>query len=485
MWHWSGQAGMEQEASPSAWRALAEWRWIQTLAILMGGVLLQSTNALLLATVLPSIADEFDSAGLLSLPAAAYVGSAIVAASGSGLLTLRWGARRTLGLGVAIFGVGALICSIATGMQWVIAGRVVQGFGGGLEVGAAYGAVRIVFPTPLWPRVIALLATSWTVSVLVGPLIGGLFANAGNWRGAFVLTTVAAAVLVVAAAFVLPATRPARLADSDRLPVARVGLVGLAIVVMSSASLVHGVPAKTGLILAALALLALTLRLDRRSPTRLLPRDAFSFSSRTGAGLWLALLLCIAFSPLQIYVPIFLQKLHGFDPLQSGFMVATGSLAWTLAAIGVSGAVGVWPARLLVAGPLLMAAGLAALAWLLPVAAPAYALIPAIAVLGAGIGLCWPFVGPIIMGGARPGDEAVAASAVPTVQQAGFALGAALAGVAANASGFSAAMDTADFIRPAFWIPACFVIAAGLASLASLGLYRSQRADRARASRQD
>lgn len=476
---------MDRQASSAEWRALAEWRWIPTLAILMGGVLLQSTNALLLATVLPSIADEFDSAAMLSLPAVAYVGSAIVAASGSGLLTTRWGARTMLSLGVAIFGVGALICSAAASMQWVIAGRIVQGFGGGLEVGAAYGAVRIVFPERLWPRVIALLATSWTVSVLVGPLIGGLFANAGHWRGAFILTTVAAVVLAVAATYILPAARPAQRADPGQLPAVRIGLIGLAIVVMSSASLVGGVPVKAGLVVAALAILALTLRLDRRSPARLLPGDAFSFASQTGAGLWLALLLCIAFSPLQIYVPIFLQKLHGLDPLQSGFTVAAGSLAWTLAAIGASGATGAWPARLLLCGPLLMAASLAALAWLLPSDAPAFALIPAIAVLGVGIGLCWPFVGPLIMSGARPGDEAVAASAVPTIQQAGFALGAALAGVAANASGFSPTMDAADFGRPAFWVPACFVTAAGLAWLAGLRLYLRSRTARAQVSVQD
>ncbi|MGO4781567.1 hypothetical protein AB4084_39385, partial [Lysobacter sp. 2RAB21] len=85
--------------------------------------------------------------------------------------------------------------------------------------------------------------------------------------------------------------------------------------------------AKAGLILAAVAALALMLRLDRKAPVRLLPSDAFSVSTQTGIGLWLALLLCIAFSPLHIYMPIFLQRLRGLDPLESGFMVASGSLA--------------------------------------------------------------------------------------------------------------------------------------------------------------
>lgn len=463
---------MEDQASSAGWQDLLERRWIPTLAILMSGVLLQSMNALLLTTVLPSIAAELDGAALLSLPASAYVGAAIVAASSAGVLTARLGVRAALCSGVSIFGLGALTCSVAPSMEWVIAGRVVQGLGGGLEIGAAYAAVRSFFPPALWPRVIALLATSWTLSVLVGPLIGGLFADAGHWRGAFITTMGASVALVATTMLVLPPTPPLSRGDGARVPAGRVGLICLAIATMSSASLVSSVALKIGLVLLAIAALALMLRIDRRSSTRLLPGDAFSPRTSTGLGLWLALLLCITFSPLHIYLPIFLQTLRGLAPLEAGFMVASGSLAWTIASIAVSGAAAPLQRRLLLAGPLLMAAGLVVLATLLASTASTYALIPAVIALGAGIGQSWPFVGPIIMNGAGPGDEAVAASAVPTVQQTGFALGAALAGVVANANGFSPLMAEADFERAAFRIFASFIVAAGLAGLISFELTR-------------
>ena len=51
--------------------------------------------------------------------------------------------------------------------------------------------------------------------------------------------------------------------------------------------------------------------------------------SPTGIGLWLILLVAIAYSPLQIFVPIFLQGLHGLDPLSAGYMVAGASFGWT------------------------------------------------------------------------------------------------------------------------------------------------------------
>jgi hypothetical protein len=255
-------------------------------------------------------------------------------------------------------------------------------------------------------------------------------------------------------------------------------LICFAIAGMSSASIVESPLAKAGLIVFAIGALVAMLRLDRVAASPLLPSDAFSLSTPTGMGLWLVLLLCITFSPLQIYVPIFLQQLHGLDPLAAGFTVASGSLGWTVASLVTAGASGAWPDRLMSAGPVMMGVSLMAIALLLPSSAAALALVPAIIALGMGIGQCWPFVAHRIMSGAKAGDEVVAASSVPTVQQTGFALGAALAGVVANASGFSAGVADDSMMQVAFWVPASFVVPAAIACLASLRLHHLRQAER-------
>ena len=90
-------------------------------------------------------------------------------------------------------------------MDWVIAGRFVQGLGGGLIAGVAYVLVRSTFPEAAWARVISLLSGMWSVAILVGPLAGGVFARYGHWRGAFVAVAVIAAVLALGAFRWLPA----------------------------------------------------------------------------------------------------------------------------------------------------------------------------------------------------------------------------------------------------------------------------------------
>ena len=345
-----------------------------------------------------------------------------------------------------------------------MAGRFVQGFGGGVLSAMAYVLVGNAFPEPMWPRVAALLSGAWSMSVLIGPMVGGAFATWGNWRGAFYAVTVLAALLAIVAARALPRARAERGGPVRVMPVGRVALICLAIAVMSTASVVPLPLTKAGLFLTAVALLIGMILLDRRSKAPLFPSDAFSLGTMTGVAMWFALLVSIAYSPLSIFVPIFLQSLHGFDPLAAGYTVAGASMGWTVSSIVVSG----WSlraaGRLLVAGPFAMAAGLAGVAWLMT-AQPVLVLPALIALVGLGIGACWGFGVQRLMGGARPGEGDLAASAVATVQQTGFALGAAAAGIIASLSGLSRGLSTHGIASAAFWVPAGFVPVAILATV--------------------
>ncbi len=462
---------MSEETLETGWGALLRPAWLPAVAVLVGGVLLHSMNVLMLATVLPSVVDNLGGAALMSWTSTAFLASSIVAATCTGYLASILGARTVFSTGAVIFGLGALTCALATTMEQVVAGRFVQGFGGGLLTAMAYVLVRATFPESLWARGFALLSGAWSMSILVGPLVGGLFARYGDWRGAFFAVTGIAAILAGVALRALPlsATR----AEGARVPGLRVALICLAIAAMSLMAVTPGALAKAALFAAAVATLVLTLRVDRRSKRPLLPTDAFSANSQTGTGLWLALTVAIAYSPLQIFVPIFLQGLHGLDPLSAGYMVAGASFGWTGMSLIVAGAEPERVNRWLIAGPVMMALGLLGVALLMPLRPPT--VFPAIALVGAGIGACWAFIAQRVMSGARKGEENLAASSLATVQQTGFALGAALAGLAANAAGLSAGLNRADIAEAAFWVPTSFVLAALAAVVAGVRLVSLSR----------
>jgi len=442
----------------AVWRALLVPQLVLILCVLLGGVLLHSMNVLITATLLPSIVGELGGANLMSWPTTAFVASSIIAASGTSLVSGRFGNRRAFSGGAVVYAAGAVLCAGAPSIGFVIAGRFVQGMGGGLLSALAYVLVRSAFPEPLWPKVFGLLAGVWSVTVLIGPLIGGVFASYGHWRSAFVMVAGIGCLLGAAALLTLPADRQSDHAVGGTFPAGRIALICGAIALLSATSAATGLAVEAMLIAATVVAFVLMMRTDRRASSPLLPSDAFSLRSGTGAGLWMILLMSVGYSPLAIYGPLFLQRLHGVSPLGAGYMVALASLAWTTAALSVTSLSEEWPPRLIIMGPSAMGAGLAGMGVLMA-PGPVAALVPPIVLIGAGIGAAWAFVLQYVMRGAKGGEENIAAASAATVQQAGIALGAATAGLVANASGLDNGLDPGSVLRASLWVPLALVAA--------------------------
>src|SRR5580693_2494641 len=451
---------LENAPIPETWSALLAPRSILPLAVLLGGNLLHSMNLLITATLLPSIVADIGGSYLMSWPTTAFVAASIIAATGSAIVSKAIGNRRAFCGGAVIYATGSVFCALAPSIVLIVVGRFVQGLGGGLLSALAYVLVRSLFAEPLWPRVLGLLASLWSVTVLVGPLIGGIFAGYGYWRGAFFAVAGAGGLLAIGAFIIFPVSTGEDHRDELRFPFFRVVLICAYIAFLSLASvLVH--PAVRGaLIMAAIGVFVVLLRIDREAVTPLLPSDAFSLRTTTGTALWMVLLLSAAYSPLAIYAPLFLQRLHGVNPLIAGYMVAGASLAWTSAALIVASLTCEWPRRLIVAGPIAMSVGLLGVS-VTALMAPGsvVGLIPAIGLIGLGIGASWAFIAQRVMSGAKPGEETVAAASVATVQQAGIAFGAATAGLIANVSGLADGLHSDSLRRAAFWVPMLFVAA--------------------------
>ena len=460
---------MQEATTEAGWRALLAPRLMLTLCVLLGGVLLHSMNVLITATLLPSVVAELGGANLMSWPTTAFVASSIVAASGASLVSGWFGNRRAFSGGAVIYAAGAALCACAPTIGFVIAGRFVQGFGGGLLSALAYVLVRNAFPEALWPRVFGLLAGVWSVTVLVGPLIGGVFASYGHWRSAFVTVAGIGCLLGAGALSTLPADRRSDQTVTQAFPAGRVAMICGAIALLSAASVATGLAIKAMLITATVVAFVLMMRADRRATAPLLPSDAFSLRSRTGAGLWMILLMSVGYSPLAIYAPLFLQRLHGVSPLGAGYMIALASLAWTTAALAVASLSDEWPPRLIIMGPSAMGAGLAGVGVLMA-PGPVTALILPIVLIGVGIGVAWAFVLQRVMIGAKNGEENIAAASAATVQQAGIALGAAIAGLVANASGLDDGLDPGSILRASFWVPLALVAAPLAASVIGVRL---------------
>jgi hypothetical protein len=217
-------------------------------------------------------------------------------------------------------------------------------------------------------------------------------------------------------------------------------------------------PARLALFVAAIAAVALMLRLDDRAMARLFPTGMLSPANRIGKGFWMIFLLGMSTTPGGIYVPLLVQVLHGMTPAASGYLYALQSLAWTTGTL-LSALVPTPRVRgAIVLGPLLTATGFLGLVLTIgsgPVAAIAVSLV----LVGGGIGTSWAHVGAVILSSGRPGEGPVTASMIPSTQLFAVALGAALSGVIANAAGLGAGASPPAATQAGVWLFGAFVAA--------------------------
>lgn len=372
-------------------------------------------------------------------------------------------------LAALIYAAGCATSALAPEMTTMLIGRLLQGLGGGWMVALSHIDVTQMFPAQTWPHLLALISAVWGVSALVGPLVGGLFATAGLWRGAF--WAVAAQALALAAAILSRSTAPADAGPS--VPLRRIAVLTAGLLAVLGAGVQTDAIDALGLVAGGLALLAIALRLEAASEQRLLPPRPFDLRLRRGAGYVAVLSLAAATVSFTVYGPLLMETLFGATPLVAGFMIAIESVSWTIAAILFASAGARFEPVIIRSGAVAIAIGIVGFAVMMPTG-PILALVPWAVVQGAGFGMCWAFIMRRIVESVPPPERERASSAVPIMHILGYALGAAASGMVANMAGVAADAPLGAMQAAAFWVFAAFLPLAALGVAAAWRVAASQ-----------
>jgi len=165
-----------------------------------------------------------------------------------------------------------------------------------------------------------------------------------------------------------------------------------------------------------------------------------------------------------------LQTLHGHSPLAAGYLTAAMAGGWSVASLLSAGRTGKRADRMLRLGPVLSMAGLIGLLLLVPVprftpALQTLGIALALACTGFGVGIGWPHLLTRVLTLAPPGEENLASASITTVQLYGMAIGAAVAGLVANAAGLTEPGGLAGAESAASWLFGGFALAPALAAI--------------------
>ena len=446
-----------------SWRELLGPKYLGASTVLAGGVALYATNEFLTISLMPSAVAEIGGQRFYAWVTTVYLVGSVVAATTVHSVLMRLGPRWSYLLALSVFGAGSLMCAAAPTMEIMLVGRTVQGAAGGLLAGLGYAVINTALPRSLWTKASALVSAMWGVGTLVGPAAGGLFSQFSSWRWAFGVLV----VLTVAMAVLVPIALPAR-GEADeartRIPVWSLLLLGAAALAVSVAGIPHDGRATAALLVAGAALVALFLLVDSRVSAAVLPPSTFG----RGPLKWIYLTLGVlmAATMVDMYVPLFGQRLAHLTPVAAGFLGAGLAVGWTVGEIGSASLRNSRViTRTVAVAPLVMATGLT-LGALTQYENASVGLVAvwvvALLITGAGVGIAWPHLSAWAMSCVDdPSEGPAAAAAINTAQLMCGAFGAGLAGVAVNLT------DTGD-ATPARWLFAAFAVLAAVGVLASV-----------------
>jgi predicted MFS family arabinose efflux permease len=376
------------------------------------------------------------------------------------------GGRGTYRFALPVFALGTLVCALAPSMPVLLVGRLIQGFGAGTLSALSFTMVRTLFDEALWSRALSLTSAAWGVATMAGPAIGGVFAQYGAWRAAFWSVFVLVPFLLLLVERSLPRDLPRPAAPSTRLALLNLCVLVGSVLAVSVGSTASWAVANAAGLAAALAGLMLFVWLEARR-RRLLPHGACNPSTALGAAYATMMMLIVGVST-EIFVPYFLQVLHGMTPLHAGYLSALMSAGWSIGAVGGSSQSIGGTRALLTAGPLLLAGMLAGMFLLMPrsgVLGDGQLWVIGALLLGQGLGIgsAWPHLCAKVFAFAPDAEKDLAATSITIVIMVANALGSALGGMVTNGAGMTNPGGPAGAAQAAAWLFGLYTLAPLLA----------------------
>ncbi len=398
---------------------------------LMVGMFLAALDQSIVGTALPKITSDLGGFNKLSWVVTSYLLASTASTPLWGKISDLYGRKLLFQIAIVVFVLGSLASGSSQNIDQLIAFRAIQGLGGGGLMALALATVGDVIPPRERGRYQGYFALTFGASSVLGPVLGGFFADGPGWEWIFFINVPLGivALVVTSAALKMPHVRRDHSID----------YLGAAVIVASVSSILlytawagpergWGDPTGLTLLVAGLLLAVVFVLVELRAtepiiPMRLFANSIFSLANAFG------FLIGIAMFGSMIYLPVYLQVVSEMSPTRSGLAMLpmiVGLFSTSLTAGQIMSRTGRYRffpptgAALIVMALLLLSR--------LDADSPYWFAGLSMYLFGAGLGLCLQVIVVVVQNAVDRSDIGVATSSIAFFRQMGGSFGTALFG---------------------------------------------------------
>lgn len=321
------------------------------IAAIMVAMFLGAVEGTVVTTAMPTIVKDLNGFDKISFVFSIYLLTSAISTPIYGKLADLYGRKNTLTIGITIFLVGSALCGLSQNMNELIFLRGLQGLGAGSIFTVTYTIIGDVFPVSERTKVQGWIGSVWGIASIIGPFIGGFFIQFFTWHWIFYINIPFGILSIVLLQKNLKEDFKSKKQKADY---AGIVLLSLSIIIFLYSIL--SIDENTNIfsmrfvlsMSTVIVLIILFCFAEKRAKDPLIPFEIFN--GEINITNIISFLICAVLIGTDVYLPIYIQNILGYNAIISGISLASMSISWILSSFILSKSIPKYGERIAVLG---------------------------------------------------------------------------------------------------------------------------------------